>query len=416
MSCEDFLPLIEKLADGEVSAAEKLRAAAHLQDCRDCSAHYRFLNALPEAARQASLPEPPEMYWDVLPRKIMSRISAVGAGEAHRGWFFQLLSPSRLRWAGALAAVLVATVAGLRMLETPHPSHRSLETEDVPRAAEENSTGEDAGAGVLEEGRDDKSSADETAPTMPQVILKTEESSGTGLSRDAGKEGLEKAEAGGRAYREDRAATGRPTRELDEVLPGEPGEGEEAQRRTLAPMEQARQRVPEEPSEQSPTIASAGEDRRNQEAPPAPSAGPEGREMVAESLSLRDSPESAEEARSKSPAETAYRELLERYPLPGSSLDDDLRARAQTGDEARLAEAVRTECSAWRDFVERYPGDEHEREARFRLARCSIALVGLLPSEETRRQALEDGSSYLEIEPEGARAEAIRRALELIGR
>jgi len=412
MSCEDFLPLIDKLADGEVSAAEKLRAEAHLRDCRDCSAHYRFLNALPEAARQASLPEPPEMYWDVLPRKIMSRIGAVGAGEAHRGWFFQLLSPSRLRWAGALAAALVATVVGLRVLETPHPSHRSLETEDVPRAAEENSTGEDAGAGVLEEGRDDKSSADETAPTMPQVILKTEESSGTGLSRDAGKEGLEKAEAGGRAYREDRAATGRPTRELDEVVPGEPGEGEEAQRRTLAPMEQARQRVPEEPSEQTPTIASAGEDRRDQEARPAPSAPPGGGEMVAESLSLRDSPEAA---RSTSPAESNYRHLLERYPLP-VSLSDDLRAKTQNEDEAQPAEAVRTECATWRDFVERYPGDEHEGEARFRLARCSIALVGLLPSEETRRQALEDGSSYLEIEPEGARAEAIRRALELIGR
>ena len=412
MSCEDFLPLIEKLADGEVSAAEKLRGEAHLRDCRDCSAHYRFLNALPEAARQASLPEPPEMYWDVLPRKIMSRIGAVGAGEARRGWFFQLLSPSRLRWAGALAAALVATVVGLRVLETPHPSHRSLETEDVPRAAEENSTGEDAGAGVLEEGRDDKSSADETAPTMPQVILKTEESSGTGLSRDAGKEGLEKAEAGGRAYREDRAATGRPTRELDEVVPGEPGEGEEAQRRTLAPMEQARQGVPEGPSEQTPTIASAGEDRRDQEARPAPSAPPGGGEMVAESLSLRDSPEAA---RSTSPAESNYRHLLERYPLP-VSLSDDLRAKTQNEDEAQPAEAVRTECAAWRDFVERYPGDEHEGEARFRLARCSIALVGLLPSEETRRQALEDGSSYLEIEPEGARAEAIRRALELIGR
>jgi len=412
MSCEDFLPLIEKLADGEVSAAEKLRAEAHLRDCRDCSAHYRFLNALPEAARQASLPEPPEMYWDVLPRKIMSRIGAVGAGEAHRGWCFQLLSPSRLRWAGALAAALVATVVGLRVLETPHPSHRSFETEDVPRAAEENSNGEDAGAGVLEEGRDDKSSADETAPTMPQVILKTEESSGTGLSRDAGKEGLEKVEVGGRAYREDRAATGRPARELDEVLPGEPGEGEEAQRRTLAPMEQARQRVPEEPSEQTPTIASAGEDRRDQEARPAPSAPPGGGEMVAESLSLRDSPEAA---RSTSPAESNYRHLLERYPLP-VSLSDDLRAKTQNEDEAQPAEAVRTECAAWREFVERYPGDEHEREARFRLARCSMALVGLLPSEETRRQALEDGSSYLEIEPEGARAEAIRRALELIGR
>ena len=118
MRCDDFLPLIEKLVDGEAAAAERQQAEAHLESCTSCQSHFRFLKALPEAARQASLPDPPDMYWEVLPRKIMSRIEKEGATR-RRGWFSQMLAPSRLRWGGALAAALVASVLGLRVLQFP---------------------------------------------------------------------------------------------------------------------------------------------------------------------------------------------------------------------------------------------------------------------------------------------------------
>jgi len=135
MRCDDFLPLIEKLADGEAEAAERHQAEAHLESCTSCQAHLRFLRALPKAARQTSLPAPPEMYWDVLPRKIMSRIAKETA-EGRGGWFGRLLTPSRLRWAGAMAAALVAAVVGLRVVEFPL-GDRSRPSSSATRSNEE---------------------------------------------------------------------------------------------------------------------------------------------------------------------------------------------------------------------------------------------------------------------------------------
>ena len=93
MHCEQMLPLIEKLADGEAAPSEKARAEAHMEACESCRAHFHFLEALPEAARKAPLPEPPEMYWEVLPRKVMARIEEEGSPKS---------SPGRLAgWRGA---------------------------------------------------------------------------------------------------------------------------------------------------------------------------------------------------------------------------------------------------------------------------------------------------------------------------
>ncbi|MEE9179352.1 MAG: zf-HC2 domain-containing protein, partial [Vicinamibacteria bacterium] len=136
MRCDDFLPLIEKLVDGEAAAAERQQAEAHLESCTSCQSHFRFLKALPEAARQASLPDPPDMYWEVLPRKIMSRIEKEGATR-RRGWFSQILAPSRLRWAGALAAALVAAVVGLRVLQSPLTYRDAPPSASVARSNEE---------------------------------------------------------------------------------------------------------------------------------------------------------------------------------------------------------------------------------------------------------------------------------------
>ena len=112
MRCEQMLPLIEKLADGEAAPSEKARAEAHMEACDSCRAHFRFLAALPEAARKAPLPQPPEMYWEVLPRKVMARIDKKHSPKSSPG---RLAAWSGLRWLGAVAAAVIAVVVGLEV-------------------------------------------------------------------------------------------------------------------------------------------------------------------------------------------------------------------------------------------------------------------------------------------------------------
>ena len=204
MQCEDFLPLVEKLADGEVTSAEKREAEAHLKACEDCREHFRFLKALPNAARQASPSEPPEIYWEALPRKIMARIARMEEREkpAAGGWFFGLLSPSGLRWAGAVAAALVAAVVGLQVLDAPfssQPSNRSL-SQDAPQAPSVSSLSENARSGkegqpvvgLLEsEGESARPPAPATPQTAEEGFLRDEPSA------DDADQALQKARAVG---------------------------------------------------------------------------------------------------------------------------------------------------------------------------------------------------------------------------
>ena len=96
---------------------------------------------------------------------------------------------------------------------------------------------------------------------------------------------------------------------------------------------------------------------------------------------------------------------MERYPLEGG----------ERANEAGPADKVR-ECSDWRQFVERHGGGEEGASGRYRLALCSIALYDREPSDDNRRQAVEDGESYLAAEPRGDRTDAIRRGLERLRR
>jgi hypothetical protein len=104
--CREIEPLIEKLWDGEASADEKRAAETHLATCRDCRLHLEFLVSTGELARRP-LPEPPESYWELVPRRVLARIEDQPA----RGWFSSFLfAPSTLRW-GALGATLIVVAA-----------------------------------------------------------------------------------------------------------------------------------------------------------------------------------------------------------------------------------------------------------------------------------------------------------------
>jgi hypothetical protein len=112
--CAEILALVEKVSDFEATEAEKLAAIAHLEKCPSCRSHAEFLAFLTEESRSMPFPEPPESYWEHLPRKVLDRIDS----ESRRpsGFFHILLAPSMLRWGALGATLLVVTTVGVSVL------------------------------------------------------------------------------------------------------------------------------------------------------------------------------------------------------------------------------------------------------------------------------------------------------------
>ena len=131
MQCDDFLPLIEKLADGECSTAEKENVRAHLEACGACREHLEFLKALPGAARRTTLPEPPGAYWEALPRKVMARIEEEQSPQKRSTWLPGWFAPAQLRWLAVVAAGLMALVLSYEVMlvqpaQSPEPEQAEV--------------------------------------------------------------------------------------------------------------------------------------------------------------------------------------------------------------------------------------------------------------------------------------------------
>jgi hypothetical protein len=139
---------------------------------------------------------------------------------------------------------------------------------------------------------------------------------------------------------------------------------------------------------------------------------PADRDLAAQSVSRTLSAQPALEEASSS-AEQDYRNLVTRYPIKdepqkrSSSLSGVAKEKEGAFSDAELE----TECDDWRQFLARYPGNERETDVRYRLALCSIEIFEISPSDENRRRAVVEGTSYLDVAADEKRAEAIRRAL-----
>ncbi|MGH9463229.1 MAG: zf-HC2 domain-containing protein [Vicinamibacteria bacterium] len=434
MPCKDYLPLVEKLADGEATPAERREAEAHLGACEDCREHFHFLEALPAAARKMSPGEPPEIYWDALPRKIMTRIGRLEGRERHslRRRHFGLFSPSGLRWAGAVAAAVVAAVMGLRVLDVPFTGQgTSQDALQRPSAApvgeiaesgkadqpmvgnrlryEEQPAGEassDRSFPEPQEGQPDGverraapshpagklvAAPSAPAPDEPPGLAGVEERDSPSRAEqfaDDGNEALQKTQAAGE--------TGQVT--LDESESHEPER--EGTARDGGRFEARRLDAPDQPpSSTTPPASGLRASRTRPDQPDQEAAG----------SFLNIAP-----AASTRSAEEGYRTLLERYPL-GSTVSAEAVEETAASKEGASQDRAR-ECADWRQFVDEHGGSEQETSARYRLALCSIALYELQSSDDNRRQAVTDGQSFLAQEPSGDRANAIRRGLERIER
>jgi hypothetical protein len=403
MHCDDMLPLVEKLADGECTEPEKIRAEAHLAECTSCQEHLRFLQALPEAVRQAPLPEPPGAYWDVLPRKVMARIREESSQE-HRGWVSEILAPARLRWLGALAAGAVAIVLSYEVLtlqreRQPMTPIQSVEEPILEEAVESgiSKTVPDVVAGEAEETTDqEKLLVGGALQTTRPSSIPVEQTLPPVRARKSARK--EPSSGVARAPQEQETAEGI----TDVAGPREPapialgvaaGRGEAPAAETPAPV-----------------VVEGAEEPDEAVAPRATAPSP--RKMgVSEDLS-----------RLRSRAQVPEREadkLEERSVMRTASQGGKQFSRVAVSEKDRETTSVseyelEAECAALRDSLDPSKKSDEQKEVRYRLARCSIRLYQLRQKEQDQRRAVEDASAYLEVQPQGERADEIRKLLELI--
>lgn len=398
MRCEDIRPQIERLSDGECSPSEKTRAEAHLAECETCREHFRFLKALPEAARSAPLPEPTDAYWDILPRKIMARIEQEETATDLKGWLSRWFTPANLRWAGAMAAGVVAVVISLEVIDRWQPSDPPLEHSSEPKLAMEQEIDRDS--------------------PVPVELGETR-----GEARTAGAEPLKKSTVADKPQPQSAAAPPKPA--VEENVEAKPQETAVPASPPLSRMTSS-ESEPERPRRSAPTVA--------------PSPGPGRARTAKEEVSILAARE-IEEPRAKHM--TSLQEATSVDEVAVDSVEvEETGLGAEVDDEARVAfgsleqrylrsskQSLRTtstgasgtsepellaKCRSWRDYLQRYPDSAEALEARYRLARCSIDLYHSRPTEERRLQATEDATAFLAVAPEDERTEEIERSISTL--
>jgi hypothetical protein len=196
--CAEALSLVEKLSDGEATAAEKRAAESHLEECSSCRGHMEYLVSLSKEARSMSFPEPPESYWQHLPRRVLDRIDADRGERSRKGLWGALRTPAMLRW-GALGATLAVLVTvGTAVLredsrtpappppaaaQAPPPEARAAAEPSVPppMARDEAPPGEAKLEPGVASGDDDRAAAKASPPAAP-----SEPRSGSEANESAG--------------------------------------------------------------------------------------------------------------------------------------------------------------------------------------------------------------------------------------
>jgi hypothetical protein len=401
MRCDDFLPIIEKLADGECSAAEERRARGHLETCDACREHYEFLEALPEAARKAPLTEPPGAYWEALPSKVMRRIDQEQSSKRSLGWFPAWLAPSQLRWLAVVAAGLVVVVLSYEVMmvqDTRAP------VPDIP-----------ASSGRVTQ--DDKD-VPETFEAVSKEIMEQEKREADEVPRQ------ETEGVGSAASSEDRLRAEEPP--ARENLPAKADE--QALRRDRPVESPASVPVPREGEAESGIAAFADEEAAVLEEAVGKKAAlspAEPSDVVADSpqkpqavsgeestvLSAQTEP-SPTPARGRAKLEANQAKAVDRMAVADRAQKASYR---RTLGGARELSEIETEahCNHLRESLEQGLDGEELLNARFDLAECSLSLAKWSPTEERLQRAREDVDAFLEISPKGDKADKLKRELAL---
>ncbi len=117
-SCKETRRLLSQYADGELERSDAMRVEEHLRSCPDCRHELAALRALDQIVKEKDAPPKlAEEYWDWHRAQVWKRIRTVRRERQQRS-FGQRFFWFRLAVAtGGVAVVLIAVVAGWRLLQ-----------------------------------------------------------------------------------------------------------------------------------------------------------------------------------------------------------------------------------------------------------------------------------------------------------
>jgi anti-sigma factor RsiW len=137
--------VIHDYVDDALDARARLEVERHLEECDDCRGLVSDLAEIRRAAASLDLREPPARAWSRLERAIRLEVRPTAPPAASVA--------SRLVWFGAAAALVLATLVGLRVVRQPGtPGLPGADvTNGVSSSREAATTPAGAGAGVSAE-------------------------------------------------------------------------------------------------------------------------------------------------------------------------------------------------------------------------------------------------------------------------
>ena len=137
----------ERLMDALETAAGGA-AAEHLAACSACAARLEEARLGLELTRQATVPDPPGIYWQSFPRQVARRIDASPATRPWLGWMAGTWVGRGLTAAVTVAVVLAFLISPQQRTEPPAP--RTAATQTLPAWSPLPAAEEDPGLPVLQ--------------------------------------------------------------------------------------------------------------------------------------------------------------------------------------------------------------------------------------------------------------------------
>lgn len=77
MTCREYLPLINDLADGNINLEVEKKTKSHLNECRDCNGELNQTKKLKRLLKNFRTPQPDRKYYSKATSQILGRIAGI---------------------------------------------------------------------------------------------------------------------------------------------------------------------------------------------------------------------------------------------------------------------------------------------------------------------------------------------------
>jgi hypothetical protein len=127
MNCEQVLPLLDPLCDGELDSAGRAGVIEHLGKCPACAAELAAIRELGETARNYAIPQPPADLWNRIARQLPGQPLPARVGRLRFGWWAKVAAVAAL----LLVAIYTGWLAYVSPSRPPSPGVAPVAVVDI---------------------------------------------------------------------------------------------------------------------------------------------------------------------------------------------------------------------------------------------------------------------------------------------